>query len=103
MLLHDKSGLSKNVAVTSFCESLYEAGNRSPFLLALIVDMCEEQITQGGGESKYTLERAKELCNDLATNYDTIRCKYWEYMASRIQKKAEGCAEPDDQACEPSE
>lgn len=64
--------------------------------------MCEEQVAQGGGDSRYTLERARELCNDLATNFDTIRCKYWEYMASRIQKKAEGSAEVDDQPIEPS-
>lgn len=95
-MLHDKGGLSKNETVTSFCETLYDSDNRSPFLLALIVDMCEEQITQGGGDStKYTLDRAKELCNELATNYDTIRCKYWEYMANRIQKRADGSFEQD--------
>lgn len=92
-MLHDKSGLSKNKAVTEFCEILYQSGNRSPFLLALIVDMCDERISQGGGDDTYSLDRAKELCNDLATNFDTIRCKYWEYMASTIQKKAEGSAE----------
>lgn len=55
--------------------------------------MCDERITQGDGDDKYSLDRAKELCNDLAINFDTIRCKYWEYMASNIQKKAEGGAE----------
>lgn len=93
LLLHDKDGLSKNRQITEFCESLYDADVRSPFLLALIVDMCDEQIMQGGGDSKYNLDRAKELCNDLATKYDTIRSKYWEYMSSTIERKATGSKE----------
>lgn len=90
MLLHDKNGLCKNTRITEFCESLYNSGVRSPFLLALIVDMCDEQISQGGGDTKYNLDRVKELCNDLAMKYDTIRSKYWEYMSSTIEKKTEG-------------
>lgn len=80
LLLHDKGGLSRNKNVTEFCESLYKEGNRSPFLLALIVDMCSERaVENGGGDANniYSVSRAKELCNDLATQYDNIRAKYW--------------------------
>ncbi|XP_050293443.1 protein farnesyltransferase/geranylgeranyltransferase type-1 subunit alpha [Anthonomus grandis grandis] len=87
LLLHDKGGLSRNKKVTEFCESLYKSGNRSPFLLALIVDMCCERAGEsGGGDSDniYTVERAKELCNSLATEYDTIRAKYWLHVAETI-------------------
>ncbi|XP_065157833.1 protein farnesyltransferase/geranylgeranyltransferase type-1 subunit alpha [Atheta coriaria] len=97
LLLYDKNGLSKNVHVTDFCEKLYASGNRSPFLLALIVDMCDEQIVSGSGDARYTLERAKQLCSDLATEYDTIRCKYWEYMANTIEKKSKG-EQPEEEA-----
>lgn len=91
MLLHDEGGLSKNAEVTKFCENLYTSGNRSPYLLALIVDMCDEQITQGNtSDPNYNLERGKKLCDELANKYDTIRVKYWEYMAEMIQKKAAG-------------
>lgn len=77
--------------MTKFCEQLYEEGNRSPYLIALIVDMCDEQISQGNlSDPKYNLERAKSLCNELANKYDTIRCKYWEHMASTIQSRVEG-------------
>lgn len=91
LLLHDESGLSQNAEVTKFCESLYASENRSPYLLALIVDMCDEQVSQGNhGDPNYNLERAKSLCHDLANKYDTVRVKYWEYMADMIQKKAGG-------------
>ncbi|KAJ8961951.1 hypothetical protein NQ314_005853 [Rhamnusium bicolor] len=88
LLLHDKGGLSKNKHVTKFCEELYKSGNHSPFLLAVLVDMCYEQVNEGGGDSVYTLERAKELCSDLMTKYDTVRAKYWQYMIDTIEKKA---------------
>lgn len=90
LLLQDVGGLSQNTDVTSFCESLYDAGNRSPYLLALIVDMCDEQVSQHNFDhSKYNVQRATELCSDLATKYDVIREKYWEHMATTIQKKTE--------------
>lgn len=94
LLLHDKDGLSKNEIVTRYCEELYASGSRSPFLLALLVDMCDEQVGQGSGDTRYTLERALELCNSLATQYDKIRAKYWQYMADKIKNKAEGKPEP---------
>ncbi|CAG9766907.1 unnamed protein product [Ceutorhynchus assimilis] len=93
LLLHDKTGLSRNKTVTEFCESLYKDGSRSPFLLALIVDMCSERAAEDGagdGNNLYTVARAMELCNSLATNYDTIRAKYWEYTAETIEKQSKG-------------
>lgn len=80
LLLHAQEGLSRNKKVTEFCETLFEEGNRSPFLLACIVDMCSERAAENGSgdnNSKYTVARAKELCDDLANKYDIIRAKYW--------------------------
>ncbi|KAF7286777.1 hypothetical protein GWI33_004399 [Rhynchophorus ferrugineus] len=91
LLLHDKGGLSRNEKVTDFCETFYEQGNRSPFLLALIVDICSEKITNNGGgdgNNVYTSARAKELCNALATQYDTIRAKYWLHISETIENQA---------------
>ncbi|KAJ3627028.1 hypothetical protein MTP99_014436 [Tenebrio molitor] len=86
VLLHDKCGLSHNIKVTNFCEELYNSGNRSPFLLALIVDMCSEQVSQGTDDPRYNVERAKSLCSELAEKYDTVRAKYWNYMAESVEK-----------------
>lgn len=91
LLLHEKNGLSQNATVTQFCETLYADGNRSTFLLALLVDMCEEQCTKHGasGDGVYSLARAQELCKVLAEEYDTIRAKYWEHVASNIVHKCQ--------------
>lgn len=90
MILHDKGDLSQNAIVTDFCDNLYASGNRSPFLLAVLVDMCDEQIGKGSSDFRFTLNRAKELCHALATEYDKIREKYWQHMAETIQAKADG-------------
>ncbi|CAH1973011.1 unnamed protein product [Acanthoscelides obtectus] len=86
LLLHGKEGLSNNKKVTDFCEELYKSGNRSPFSLAVIVDMCFEQLNEGGGDSRYTPQRAKELCEELINKYDIIRANYWKHMIEMIDK-----------------
>lgn len=60
-------------------------GNKSPFLLAFIVDICAEQVTEGGGDSRYTVERAKTICDELINQYDTIRANYWRHMLESIE------------------
>lgn len=87
--------MSKNQKVVKFCEDLYNSGNRSAFLLALLVDMCDEEITQGSGDVLLARQKGIDLCKELASNYDTIRCKYWEYMANTLEKKGTGT----DEAC----
>lgn len=91
VLLLDKSELGQNAVVMQFCEDLYAEGNRSAFLLALLVDMCEEQCTKpnASGDAKNALDRAKELCKALAEEHDTIRAKYWDHVAENIAHKFE--------------
>ncbi|CAG9857960.1 unnamed protein product [Phyllotreta striolata] len=84
LLLHDKAGLSNNTTVKAFVEELYESNNRSPFLLAIIVDMCLEQVGAGGGDSNYSAKRAVELCKDLMEKFDTVRANYWQHMLDSI-------------------
>lgn len=86
LLLHDQGGLSKNKKVTDFCEELFASGNHSPFLLAVIVDMCCEQLGDGGGDSRYTVERAKQILEDLINKHDTIRANYWKHIMDTIDK-----------------
>ena len=50
--------------------------------------MCEEHLnSQIYNDDKYNLERAKKLCYDLANELDTIRSKFWIYMADTLAKK----------------
>ncbi|XP_045450044.1 protein farnesyltransferase/geranylgeranyltransferase type-1 subunit alpha-like [Melitaea cinxia] len=85
VLLHDKRGISGNAVVTSFCEDLYKNRCRSPYLLAFIIDICEENLRKGESSYLYNSERAVDLCQALATKYDKIRSKYWNYYSDKFK------------------
>jgi hypothetical protein len=61
VLLHHGGGLSQDQNVREFCEELYSSGNRSPFLLAFLIDMCEENIERGDGDKADSLHRALQV------------------------------------------
>lgn len=86
VMLHDKRGLNGNAVVTSFCEELYKNKCRSPFLLAFIIDICDEAIKKGETGGFHNADRAIELCQALAGKYDKIRCKYWNYLSEKFKK-----------------
>lgn len=86
VLLHDKRGISGNAVVTAFCEELYKNKCRSPYLLAFIIDICDEAIKKGEINCLHSPDRAIELCQALATKYDKIRSKYWNYMSEKFKK-----------------
>ncbi|XP_063622224.1 protein farnesyltransferase/geranylgeranyltransferase type-1 subunit alpha [Cydia splendana] len=86
LLLHDKRGLSGNCVVTGFCEELYKNKCRSPFLLAFILDICDEAIKKDEIGCLHNPTRGVALCEDLATKYDKIRGKYWNYMSEKFRK-----------------
>lgn len=94
LLLHEENGLINNKVVTDFCENLYKGGNRSPFLLAFIVDICDEYHLQNRQDNWYTIELALQICNDLATEIDPIRKSYWFFVADSLIKKRDGEENP---------
>lgn len=78
--------------VRDFCEELYAQEVRSPYLLAFMIDMYEEVCMRGQFDaaadddnldelSKKTLE----LCTLQQEKADTIRQKYWEYVANNFK------------------
>lgn len=95
ILLHSENGLNEP-SVTKFCEDLYASGNRSPYLLAYLVDAALEKIEssvdnnsklENSVENQQELaEKAVKLCKDLAEEYDRIRVEYWKYVARGFQK-----------------
>jgi len=89
VLFHDKRGLSGNSIVTSFCEELYKNSNRTSYLLALIIDMCNEAVVKGSESNLYNTQRGIELCKAMADKYDKIRSKYWTYMMNKFLPKPE--------------
>ncbi|XP_044757017.1 protein farnesyltransferase/geranylgeranyltransferase type-1 subunit alpha [Coccinella septempunctata] len=86
LMLHNNEGLSGNEDITSFCEQLYESGNRSIFLLSNIIDMCKEQANKNCKDPKYPLNRGINLCEELATKLDIIRANYWNYIGDNLRK-----------------
>lgn len=87
VLFHDKKGISGNSSVTSFCEDLYNNMNRSPFLLALIIDICDEVINKNEKSNLYNSERGLDLCKAMSEKYDRVRTKYWMYLAHKFTPK----------------
>lgn len=80
--------------VEDFTEELYNAGNRSPFLLAFLVDLYIEKAlhiyeTNSYDDPEIYSRKVNELCDMLANHYDTIRYKYWKYVALKFREDKE--------------
>lgn len=69
-----------------FCEELYQAGVRSPYLLSFLVDIYEEMCLKPNGEHdlQTLAQKVSLLCQELAKEHDTIREKYWKYVEDRF-------------------
>ncbi|XP_065184955.1 protein farnesyltransferase/geranylgeranyltransferase type-1 subunit alpha-like [Sycon ciliatum] len=63
------------------CLKMLENSVRSPYLLAFLVDLLEDEAENGDAQS---LEKAKEFCRSLETQDDTIRKNYWRYRANHL-------------------
>lgn len=87
VLFHHNGGICQDPNVKQVCEDLYSSGNRSPFLLAFLIDMCEESVHRRDGDESYSVDRAVELCDLLAKEYDTIRREYWNYVARCLAQR----------------
>uniref|UniRef100_A0A182JE14 Protein farnesyltransferase/geranylgeranyltransferase type-1 subunit alpha n=1 Tax=Anopheles atroparvus TaxID=41427 RepID=A0A182JE14_ANOAO len=94
-LLQQGTGkLGQFPSVVEFCEDLYNDGIRSPYLLAFLVDLYEEQyfdiVASGGNEAEAEEYHVKvqDLCESMANQHDKIRSKYWRYIAENFRRKA---------------
>jgi protein farnesyltransferase/geranylgeranyltransferase type-1 subunit alpha len=59
--VHHNGGISQDQKVKQVCEDLYSSGNRSPFLLAFLVDVCEDSVERCDGDKAYSLDRATQV------------------------------------------
>lgn len=80
--------------VEAFVEELYNSGNRSPYLLAFLVDMYSEKTLLIYENNSYDdpeafARKVYELCDMLANHYDTIRYKYWKYVQQKFKDDKE--------------
>lgn len=80
--------------IIDFCEEVYNAGNRSPYLIAFLIDLYIDKATHIKDRQKddasepleniYAI-KVSELCNIMAVKHDTIRAKYWKYVAESFE------------------
>lgn len=80
--------------VELFTEELYNSGNRSPYLLAFLVDMYSEKTMHIYEANSYDdpevfARKVYELCDQLANHYDTVRYKYWKYVQQKFRNEKE--------------
>ena len=80
--------------VEIFSEDLYNTGNRSPYLLAFLVDIYSEKTLRIYEANSYDdpeiyARKVYELCDMLANHYDTIRYKYWKYVQQKFRNDKE--------------
>ncbi|KAK0043568.1 protein farnesyltransferase/geranylgeranyltransferase type-1 subunit alpha [Biomphalaria pfeifferi] len=73
--------------VLEFCHELYSKQIRSPFLIACMIDCYEEMLELGKPKKEETLQKATQLCNELAEEHDTLRREYWQYIARSLASK----------------
>lgn len=86
--------ISQFPEVEAFTEELYNSGNRSPYLLAFLVDMYIEKTLHIYEINSYDdpevyARKVYELCEMLANHYDTIRYKYWKYVNHKFKADKE--------------
>lgn len=95
LLQQDKDTLDQYPEVTDFSEDLYNAGNRSPYLVAFLIDLYMEKVLRGNSAAENCATndtdvyktRVFELCKAMANDYDEIRVNYWNYVLDNFQKK----------------
>lgn len=89
VLQQEDGTLDQLPEVEKFCDELYDTGNRSPYLLAFMIDMYMEKCLTNSVEDDLNKlsKKSLDLCGSMGTKYDTIRCKYWKYVADTFQKK----------------
>ncbi|XP_064540876.1 protein farnesyltransferase/geranylgeranyltransferase type-1 subunit alpha [Drosophila montana] len=87
--------LNSHPEVVEFSKGLYDAGNRSPYLLAFLIDLYQEQaLQQNDNESA---EKVYTMCIDMASKHDVIRRKYWQYVAAHLKNQLSKPSNPKQQ------
>ncbi|XP_028390937.1 protein farnesyltransferase/geranylgeranyltransferase type-1 subunit alpha-like [Dendronephthya gigantea] len=82
----DKGKASSETELRETVFRWLEDGMDSPYLLSFIIDIYEEDLEKGSAPAG-TLTKAQELCNMLATDIDSIRKEYWNYVCRRLGTK----------------
>ncbi|XP_013383155.1 protein farnesyltransferase/geranylgeranyltransferase type-1 subunit alpha [Lingula anatina] len=85
-ILADKE-ISQYPGLMEFCHKLYQENIRSPHLLAFMIDCYENMLELKKDDKQAALNQALKMCESLATEYDTIRKEYWNYISRSLTSK----------------
>jgi protein farnesyltransferase/geranylgeranyltransferase type-1 subunit alpha len=80
--------------VEEFVEEMFKSSNRSPYLLAFLVDMYAEKTMRIYESNSYDdpeifARKVYEISDMLANHYDKIRYKYWKYVQQKFANDKE--------------
>ncbi|XP_055373127.1 protein farnesyltransferase/geranylgeranyltransferase type-1 subunit alpha [Condylostylus longicornis] len=87
ILKHNNGKLNEYPEVIEFCEELFNNQVKSPYLLAFLIDLYIEKYSEDEEKSSADADKVLDLCHIMATQYDIIRKKYWEYIAGKFKKE----------------
>jgi len=75
--------------VEAQCREWLESGCDSPHLLGFLVELTQHKLERDkdGDSTERMVEEAVGLCTRLATDVDTIRARYWNFISDTITKK----------------
>ncbi|ALC38174.1 CG2976, partial [Drosophila busckii] len=92
VLRQSESGkLNSYPEVGQLSEELYNAGNRSPYLMAFLIDFYQEQALEAADDAM--AQKVYTLCTEMANKHDVIRRKYWQYVSSNLKSQLDKSAE----------
>uniref|UniRef100_UPI00358FC737 protein farnesyltransferase/geranylgeranyltransferase type-1 subunit alpha n=1 Tax=Myxine glutinosa TaxID=7769 RepID=UPI00358FC737 len=64
------------------------AGGKSSYLLGFLVDLYEDQLeSECCTDCEQTLQKALQLCQELAEEVDVIRSEYWMYISRSLLQR----------------
>lgn len=95
LLKYDNGCLDQLPEVTDFCEELYAANNRSPQLIAFLIDVHAERALSTDPDDyelatrEASQTRVRELCETMIVDHDKIRRRYWEYVRDTFESNLE--------------
>uniref|UniRef100_A0A0K8TP67 Protein farnesyltransferase/geranylgeranyltransferase type-1 subunit alpha n=1 Tax=Tabanus bromius TaxID=304241 RepID=A0A0K8TP67_TABBR len=88
LLKQGEKTLDQFPEVVEFVEELYNCGNRSPYLIAFLIDLYEEKSLRPEESNREDYSnKVFDLCKAMANEHDVIRKKYWEYLAERLKRR----------------
>jgi len=79
--------MRRQPSIMDFCTDLYNKNIRSPYLLAFMVDLYEDMLQSGACDDQGILQKVRDLCEVLASKYDTVRKEYWNYLECSLTTK----------------